>query len=81
MAYGKLYGGPTTQHEGYAVTGKAPQDDETFGLDGHDHKHKPRRLAASVSCGTTNVASAPALRFTLTECLCRQHRTMGITNE
>jgi hypothetical protein len=21
MAYGKLYGGPTTQHEGYAITG------------------------------------------------------------
>jgi hypothetical protein len=30
MVYGKLYGGPTTpQHEGYAVTGKAPQDGET----------------------------------------------------
>jgi hypothetical protein len=31
MAYGKLklYGGPVTQHEGYAVTGKAPQDATT----------------------------------------------------
>jgi hypothetical protein len=43
MAYGKLYGGPVPQHEGYAVTGKAPQDSETFGVDGHDHKHKPNK--------------------------------------
>jgi hypothetical protein len=43
MAYGKLYGGPVPQHEGYAVTGKALQDSETFGVDGHDHKHKPNK--------------------------------------
>jgi hypothetical protein len=43
MAYGELYGGPTTQHEGYAVSGKGPQDGETFGVDLHDHKHKPTR--------------------------------------
>jgi len=42
MAYGKLYGGPTTQHEGYAVTGKAPQD-ESFGVLPHNHKDRPNR--------------------------------------
>jgi len=42
MAYGKLYGGTVTQHEGYAVTGRANQD-ETFGVEGHDHTHKPNR--------------------------------------
>jgi hypothetical protein len=40
MAYGKLFGGPVTQHEGYAVTGKAPQD-ETFGVLQHNHKDRP----------------------------------------
>jgi hypothetical protein len=40
MAYGNLYGGPTTQHEGYAVTGKAPQD-EIFDVLPHNHKNRP----------------------------------------
>jgi hypothetical protein len=35
-----LYGGPITQYEEYAITGKAPQD-EDFGVLKHNHKHRP----------------------------------------
>jgi hypothetical protein len=42
MASNKLFGGPITQHHEYAITGKANQN-EAFGVDGHDHKHKPNK--------------------------------------
>lgn len=47
------YGGPVPQHEEYAITGKANQD-ENFGVLQHDHKNNPFKEG--------NVHRKPALR-------------------